>query len=79
MMKMVRTKASPVTTWLGGICCVPRALRTIESTTAIFTNEVSMMSMKGASETAPSTRTSEIGLFPPMDVQLLPDVFTLSG
>src|SRR5579871_4870112 len=60
--KIVSTKASPVMIWFGGTCCVPSAFRTIESTTEIFTNEVSITTIKGANANAPRTITITIGL-----------------
>src|SRR5579883_3198113 len=45
----------------GGTCCVPIALRTIESTTEIFTNEVSITTRNGASARNPRTMTITTG------------------
>ena len=47
MMYTVRMIDSPVMTWVGGICWVPIAERTIDSTTEIFTKLVTMMITNG--------------------------------
>ena len=57
--------ASPVITWLGGTCCVPMAVRRIDSTTATFTKLVTMISKKGSSASTASNTTSVSGLPPP--------------
>ena len=46
--------ASPVITWVGGICWVPSAMRTMESTTEIFTKLVTIISTNGTSASAAS-------------------------
>src|SRR5438045_3366750 len=61
MMKIVSTNASPVMIWFGGTCCVPIAFRKIESTTEIFTKDVSITTMKGASAKVPRTMTITTG------------------
>src|SRR5215217_82600 len=48
--------ASPVITWVGGICWVPSAERTMESTTEIFTKLVTIISAKGTRPMAASAR-----------------------
>src|SRR6516225_5230961 len=48
-------------TWFGGTDWVPRAFRKIESTTEIFTNDVSMITTKGASDSAARTMTIMTG------------------
>jgi hypothetical protein len=53
--------ASPVITWVGGICWVPIAVRTIESTTEIFTKLVTIISAKGARPSAASATISTNG------------------
>src|SRR6266540_19603 len=62
MTKSESTKASPVTTMVGGTWGVPIALRTIDSTTAIFTKLVIMTRMKGKSDRTASRPTMRIGL-----------------
>ena len=57
----VSTKASPVSTGVGGTDGVPMALRRIDSTTEIRTNDVTIRSANGTSESAAITRTSTSG------------------
>lgn len=47
-MKSDKNKASPIRTWLGGICCVPSAFLRKESTIIILVKEVIIMIMAGA-------------------------------
>src|SRR5215475_8690435 len=61
IIKKLRTKARPVMTWFGGTFCVPRALRRMESTTEILTNDVNITSTKGARVSAPRTITITTG------------------
>ena len=49
MMNTVSTMASPFMTMAGGTCCTPRALRTSDVTTTIFTYDVTIMMKNGAS------------------------------
>ena len=39
-MKKVRNKANAINTWLGGVCCVPKACLKIDITITILVNEV---------------------------------------
>src|SRR3954447_24277994 len=48
MMNRLRNRASPTTTWLGGIDCRPRALRVSESTMTMRVKLVIIMSSAGA-------------------------------
>ena len=61
MIKIVRISEIPVITWFGGTCCVPSALRRIDKTTAILTNDVSMIKPNGASASAPTTMIKTTG------------------
>ena len=47
MINKVRNKASPTRIWLGGDCCVPRALRRNDSTITILVKLVIIMIREG--------------------------------
>jgi hypothetical protein len=47
MMKKVRKRDRPITTWFGGICCVPMEFRKKENTMTILVKEVIIMRMDG--------------------------------
>ena len=47
MINRVRNKASPTRIWLGGDCCVPRALRRKDSTITILVKLVIMIIRDG--------------------------------
>src|SRR6516162_9854581 len=73
MTKILSTNAKPVITWFGGTDWVPSALRRIESTTEIFTNDVSMITTKGARDRAARTMIMMTGFGsaetgPPMEL-----------
>ncbi len=53
--------ARPVITCVGGICWVPSAERTMESTTEIFTKLVTIINTKGTSDSAASASISTSG------------------
>jgi hypothetical protein len=61
MMYIESTSASPLTTRLGGTCCNPSALRTRASTITIFANDVTMIAMKGASDSSPNVSRMTTG------------------
>src|SRR5689334_6275939 len=44
---MLKRRAMPLITWLGGACCTPRALRRSDNTTTIFTKEERIIIRKG--------------------------------
>ena len=48
MTKKVRNRARPTSTWLGGVCWMPSAVRRNDSTTMIRVNEVTMTRIDGA-------------------------------
>src|SRR5471032_1203643 len=56
MMNIVRINARPYSAMFGGICWMPRALRSSENTTASFRNDVPRISNNGSIETADSRR-----------------------
>ncbi|MNU06329.1 hypothetical protein D3C72_2514940 [compost metagenome] len=47
MMKKVRNRESPITTWFGGACITPRAWRNSESTITTRVNAVIINRMAG--------------------------------
>jgi hypothetical protein len=53
--------ATPVTTWAGGICGVPKALFNTDRTTAIFTKLVMSNRTKGSKESAAITTSITSG------------------
>src|SRR5262245_7976377 len=55
MTKSVRNMASPTNTWLGGVSCAPMPWRTNESTTIVRTNEVTVSTIAGSSDSALKT------------------------
>ena len=61
----VRISASPVSTWVGGTCGVPIALRRIDSTTATRTKQVVISSANGTSDSAAIARMTTSGRFMP--------------
>src|SRR3954467_15234597 len=65
MMNRLRKSASPASTWFGGDCCRPRALRVRPSTTRILVKLVQVSTMAGSSESRVIVRmtdTDELGL-----------------
>src|SRR3569833_1064164 len=67
---IVRNSAIPVSTWFGGDCCRPSALRTSDSTTMILVNEVQSSSTDGATDSTVIARIRVIellGLPPPTE------------
>ena len=58
MVKKVRQSARPISTGLGGICGVPRALRAKESTMTIRVNAVIIIKMPGATESTVNRASS---------------------
>jgi hypothetical protein len=50
MMNKLKNKASPTSTWFGGIVCNPKALRVSDSTTMIFVKLVHSIKAAGATE-----------------------------
>src|SRR4051794_37883541 len=67
----VRNRAMPVSTWFGGDCCRPSALRTSDSTTMILVNDVQSSSTDGATDSTVIARISVIellGLPPPTEM-----------
>src|SRR5690606_38483886 len=50
MMKNVKNKAKPTSTWFGGICCVANDIRTNDRTTTIRVKLVIKINMPGASD-----------------------------
>src|SRR3990172_1683194 len=65
---------SPMITGVGGICCVPRAFRRIEKTTENFTNEVDIISRKGASDRRLIMMSVETGLPPQAAGETAPSI-----
>ena len=61
MIAIVSTSDSPVSTCVGGTDGVPMALRRIDSTTEMRTNEVTMSSANGISDSAAIARISTSG------------------
>ena len=61
MTAIVSTSARPVSTWVGGTDGVPMALRRIDSTTEMRTNDVTMSSANGISDSAAIARISTSG------------------
>ena len=57
----VRISARPVSTWVGGTCGVPIALRRIDSTTATRTKQVVISSANGTSDSAAIARKTTSG------------------
>jgi hypothetical protein len=55
--KNVRNSARPISTWLGGMFCMPIALRMNDSTMMMRVKPVSMMSSEGASDSTVSSRS----------------------
>ena len=63
MINSVSTRAMPTSTWLGGDCWVPRALRRKERTMIILVKLVIITSREGSNASmANSSRTSNIPL-----------------
>ena len=65
MMNRLRNSASPASTWLGGVCCRPSALRVRPSTTKILVKLVQVSRIAGSSESRVSpisTVTEVLGL-----------------
>src|SRR6478672_4111633 len=65
MTKIDRNRASPASTWLGGMGGSESALRVMASTTKIFVNEVIISSRAGATDRSVMpirVRTAEEGL-----------------
>src|SRR6059036_1637840 len=65
MMNRLRKSASPASTWFGGDCCRPRALRVRPSTTRILVKLVQVSTIAGSSESrviVKMTDTEELGL-----------------
>ena len=65
MMNRLRKSASPASTWLGGVCCRPSALRVRPSTTKILVKLVQVSRIAGSSESSVSamiTVTEVLGL-----------------
>ncbi len=56
-MKKVRNRDSPMSTWLGGACCTPRACLRREKTMMSLVNEVIMSRIAGARVRTVSRRT----------------------
>src|SRR5450759_1222208 len=56
MMKNVSSSANPTSTWVGGTCWVPKAVRTNDSTMTIRVNDVTKTSKVGASVKTVSSR-----------------------
>ena len=56
MMKMVRNRDSPIIIWLGGLCMVPKALRSRDSTMTILVNDVRRIRSAGARESTVKRR-----------------------
>src|SRR3954447_713067 len=54
MMNRLRNRASPTTTWLGGIDCSPRALRVSESTMTMRVKLVIIINRAGAIDSSVS-------------------------
>ena len=50
MMNRLRNRASPASTWFGGVCCRPSALRVRPSTTRILVKLVQVSRIAGSSE-----------------------------
>ena len=48
MIKKVRNNASPISTWLGGICCIPNEARTKDNTIMIRMKDVINIRIAGA-------------------------------
>src|SRR6476661_4247092 len=66
MMNRLRNRASPASTWFGGDCWRPRALRVRPSTTRIFVKLVQVSTIAGSSESRVIVRMTEtevLGLF----------------
>ena len=61
-MNAVINNASEISTWLGGVCCNPNALRRNDSTMMIRINEVVITKIEGASDITVSKTTSCISL-----------------
>ncbi len=62
MMNRLRNSASPASTWLGGICCRPSALRVRPSTTRILVKLVQVSRIAGTSESRVSPSSARIGV-----------------
>src|SRR3954470_19415663 len=62
MTNSVRKRARPVSTWLGGDVCRPRAFRVSPRTTMILVNEVASSSTDGAMDSTVIARISVIEL-----------------
>src|SRR5215471_6413516 len=56
-----RTDVCRMSTRLGGICWIPKALRSSCSTTTSLTNEVAMIATNGASDSATSSAIRTVG------------------
>src|SRR5471030_436169 len=56
MMNKLRNRASPASTWFGGIVGVPSAFRVSDSTTMILVNAVQSISSEGAIDSTVSSR-----------------------
>src|SRR5690625_5020975 len=65
MTKNDRNSAKAINTWLGGICCVARDVRTNESTMTIRVKEVIRIKIPGASEKTVSNKIkrTEVDIF----------------
>src|SRR4051794_40112314 len=78
----VRNSAIPVSTWLGGDCCRPSALRTSDSTTMILVNDVHSSSTDGATDSTVIARIRVIellGLPPPTETLTPPSPAGAAG
>src|ERR1700761_2920320 len=60
MMNAVKNRASEISTWLGGVCCNPSALRRNDSTMMMRMNDVVMIRIDGASVITVISTTSWI-------------------
>ena len=66
--KNVKNNDSPIKSWLGGICCVPIAIRKKDSTTTIRVNDVIIIRIEGANERIVSRKIicSDTAASPPL-------------